>query len=418
MKTVVFLILFLYYPKISGQENNGQFKKIYDLFQRQNYFAARDLYALTKEELSAPYRILTEAILDNAFNRCAISQEKIYSLKDWDNLPDTLVLKALELKTDNAIKLYQYKEAKETIANILTSFKLLLKKDDISSFENGLKIWSALENVPQQRVITEENIQIKMVKDLAGLNNLSLSANNEAVNFIFDTGANLCTASQTTAVRLKMKIFPETIEVRAVTGGVVLANLGVCDELSLGSIKIYNVVFLIMPDKDLYVEQIKYQINAILGYPVIAALNEVKLTRDGDFIVPKNASFFKGSSNMAMKALTPVIDINGNPYTFDTGANTTTLYHAFYIAHMDEINHKYRSKKISFAGTGGLMEFKGFLISHKFRISGKKVILKKIQLLKEQTKKKETVYGNIGQDLIQQFDAMTLNFKDMFIILE
>jgi hypothetical protein len=41
-------------------------------------------------------------------------------------------------------------------------------------------------------------------------------------------------------------------------------------------------------------------------------------------------------------------------------------------------------------------------------------LLKKINLLKSKIKN-ETVYGNIGQDIIRQFSKMTLNFKDMFI---
>jgi hypothetical protein len=65
-------------------------------------------------------------------------------------------------------------------------------------------------------------------------------------------------------------------------------------------------------------------------------------------------------------------------------------------------------------GAGGNVEYEGFVIQHTFHIGDKPIALKKINLLKSKIKN-ETVYGNIGQDIIRQFSKMTLNFKDMFI---
>ncbi|MDM1295724.1 hypothetical protein HX021_15640 [Sphingobacterium sp. N143] len=66
---------------------------------------------------------------------------------------------------------------------------------------------------------------------------------------------------------------------------------------------------------------------------------------------------------------------------------------------------------------GGKAEYEGFKIDHTFPMMGKKITLRNISLLKNKIDK-ETVYGNIGQDLIQQFEKMTLNFNHMFVYFD
>ncbi|RTZ49457.1 hypothetical protein EJ377_02110 [Chryseobacterium arthrosphaerae] len=65
-------------------------------------------------------------------------------------------------------------------------------------------------------------------------------------------------------------------------------------------------------------------------------------------------------------------------------------------------------------GAGGKAEYDGFKVNHTFHILGKEIPLKDISLLKSKINK-ENVYGNMGQDVIRQFNTMTLNFDQMFI---
>lgn len=75
---------------------------------------------------------------------------------------------------------------------------------------------------------------------------------------------------------------------------------------------------------------------------------------------------------------------------------------------------KYQLTKIGMGGAGGKIEHDGFKVDHTFHILGKPILLKNISVLKTKINK-ETVYGNIGQDVIKQFKKMTLNFDHMFI---
>lgn len=82
--------------------------------------------------------------------------------------------------------------------------------------------------------------------------------------------------------------------------------------------------------KQLFIPQIDYQINGILGYPIISALREITITQDGNFTVPKDETKISSQPNMAMDEITPLIFIDGKPFTFDTGATNTILYESYY----------------------------------------------------------------------------------------
>ena len=300
----------------------------------------------------------------------------------------------------------------------MNDYKEFLTDESVLDFENVLKIWTALENTTPQKIDIQGESIIKMEKDLAGLNNLKVSRDKDSLDFIFDTGANLSTTTQSVAKQLRMKIIPVDIEVNTITGAKVQAQLAVCDRLTMGHIEMHNVVFLVLPDEGLSFPQINYQIYGILGFPVIEALKEIRITQDGNFIVPEIESTLTENSNMAMDGLTPLIYIDKKHFTFDTGANKTILYNTFYLENKNEIEINYPLKKINFSGANGMAEFDGFEISQTFTIGKKEVSLDNINLLTKKISESETVYGNIGQDIIQQFDTMILNFNQMFIRFE
>jgi predicted aspartyl protease len=415
-KILVFCLVSLLVISSFGQDGETKFAQIYDLIERDNYFMAKEIYDLQKDDLPKTYQLVTEVFLDNAFNRLAESDNKISSLVNSENnLPDSLILKLYQVKVDNAIKLFDYKEAKKSLEFILRNFRTQLADHQKAEFENSLKIWKALENEPGQKVSINETNRMKMGKDRAGFNNLEIFNDLDTTNFIFDTGANLSTVPESTAKSMGMKILSADLEVGTITGAKVPAKLAVCPEINLGNIEIQNAVFLVLNDSALSFPQIGYKIYGVLGFPVMEALREIQITRDGWFIVPEEQTRIDQPSNMAMNGLTPLIYIDGKHYSFDTGADNTQLYQLYYLENKSEIDENNEPARIRFGGAGGERVFDGFIISPTFDILGRDVTLNDIHLLKEKVKETETVYGNIGQDLIRQFNKMTINFSRMFI---
>lgn len=410
-----YFFLFICIQLNFAQVTSTKFNQLYALIESKDFFVARDQFMFNKTAFSTNEQVFISAILDNAFNKPIASNKKITLLNTaYEKLPDTLQLKIRRIQEDNFVKLKDYAGAKRTTQKILHDFDPLLSTEARDDLRNNLKIWSALEHVRPQHIEINSDTRLKMTKDRAGLKNLKLTVNGDTTSFIFDTGANLSTVSESTAKRLHMDIIRAAIDVNAITGISIKADLAVCKQLKLGHISISDAIFLVFPDSALYIPQINYQINGILGFPVIEALQEVQLTQDDFFIVPKRSTVPKKPSNLAIDGLSPLIAIDGKHYTFDTGAEKTILYAPFYETYKQHIEKHNIPTKIAMGGAGGRVEYDGFVIKHTFNIDDKPITLNNINLLNSKIKD-ETVYGNIGQDIIRQFSKMTLNFKDMFI---
>lgn len=401
------------------RQKKQSFSQICQLIEQKNYFKVKTLYQSVKYELQPEQEIFIEATLDNAFNKPLESNRKIAKLSGLKTtVSDSLMIQLYKVKADNFVKTYDYKQAKNVFSMLLDNYAGLLDQEEKNDFKNSLKLWTALEEQPRQRVAIHKSTRLKFKKDKAGLNNLSVAFENDTADFIFDTGANLSTISKSTASRFKMKIIPANIQVDALTGAKVDAQLAVCEKMNLGNITIENAVFLVFDDPQLAFPQINYQINGILGFPVLEALGEIQITRDGFFVVPLTKTIHPSESNMAMDELTPLINIEGRHFTFDTGADHTILYSRFYAENKKEIDSRYKPITISLGGAGGKESFEGYKLDHTFNVLGKTVKLGNISLLKENIKDKQTVYGNIGQDLIKSFSKMIINFKQMLITFE
>jgi Predicted aspartyl protease len=399
------------------QKSLSYFKEIDSLFKRDAYFDARDRYLETQNDLTEFHRLRAGASIDNVFNRLAASNLKIDTLLSnfRKQLSEQDLHDLFQLKQMNHSKLFEYGRADSTLHVMLTSLRQIMKADEIKDNENSKKIWAALKDQPQQEVLVKGESVLQIKRDRLGLQNLVLTVGSDSLDVIFDTGANLSTVTETTAKRLNIRVMDgTTIDVGSITGQEVKSQLGVCPEFRLGNITVKNAVFLVFPDQALTIPQAKFQINCILGFPVIEAMKEVQLTKSGQFIVPAAPSKHT-EQNMALKYLTPVIYLNAENFTFDTGANTTTLYDTYFKKHRDSIESKYQAMDISLGGAGGHITQKGYQVRFETKINDKPVVLDSVQLLTEKLKDENYFAGNIGQDLIGKFEKMTINFEDMFI---
>ncbi|WP_300685961.1 retropepsin-like aspartic protease [Chryseobacterium sp.] len=415
LRTVLILVLLCISAVGFAQSHSSAFNVMYKQVKVKNFFKARDLFAGNKKELPTAYQYFMEAVLDNAFNKPEESNQKISQLLTLKtSIPDSLMFKLWRIREDNSMKQYNYSEAKRAVQTTLQKYDYLLTDEERKDLKNNLKIWTVLENKPPQKITLNGGTRLKMVKDVAGLKNLKVKVVEDSMNFIFDRGANISTISASTASRLKINVIPADIEVDAITGIAVKADLAVCEKMTFGNIIAENVVFLVFADDALSFPQINYQINGVLGFPVIEALREVQLTQDDYFIVPNTETKINSPSNMAMDGLTPLIFMDGRHFSFDTGSDYTILYAPFYQENKKKIDMKYRLGAVTMGGAGGKIEYPGFKVNYTFHILGKEIPLKNINLLTTKINEK-TVYGNIGQDVIRQFSKMTLNFNQMFI---
>lgn len=417
----ILLVLMLYlacYP-VTAQKNtsNAAYATAQKMIGAKDYFNARDYISQNARHFSKIENLVLKANLDNIFNNPLLSNESIAKVfkESGKVMGDSLKLGLLRLKHANHARLFEYADAYKTAKQILAGPSKFLLEDETADFTNMANIWSLLESQPKQEVIINQAGFVQMTRDKANLANLAVKANAATIDFIFDTGANLSTVTQSTAEKMGMNVLGGSIEVGSITGAVVQAKMAVCKEFALGNIVVKNAIFLVFPDDALAFPQIGYQINGILGFPVIEAMGEIQITKADEFIIPHRVTP-KNGQEMALDFLIPVIKMGDEHYTFDTGAVGTSLHTKYFEKHKAEITSKYKLSDIEFGGAGGMTTVKGYVINFMPTINGKTITIDNVQLLTEDTGKGDKFfYGNIGQDLIKQFDKMTISFRGMFI---
>lgn len=393
------------------------YQQIDSLLSHQCYFEARDLFATQSKHLSEKEFLLSQAQLANYFNNPSVSNKAIEKLTNQfeQQLSDSIRCNLLELQNINDARLGRYADAAKSIQILLDQYSLYLSETEKSDYQQTLIIWQSLAHEAPQKVVIPVTDSIKVSRDKANLANVKVE--NGAVNeyFVFDTGANISTITESTAQKFGMKLLSETLKVTAITGIKIESKMAICPKLILGKAEIYNAYFLVFPDSALSFPSIDYQIHGILGFPVIEALKEIQIGKDDYLTIPKQKSK-SPDLNLALDFLTPVICINHDSYTFDTGAKTSMLYQPYYMKYMKNSNVDYAHKSAHFGGAGGQITKEALLTDLSGLVSGKPFSIKNLSVFSDNFNAEHTSYfGNLGQDLIQQFNRMTINFENMFI---
>ncbi|MGE5399099.1 MAG: pepsin/retropepsin-like aspartic protease family protein, partial [Ignavibacteriales bacterium] len=363
--------------------------------------------------------------VSNKFNQLekSIDYIKKYIDKTGNNSSAEYMTESYDILADNYVKSYQYRKAAESYQIILDRFTSYLDEAKVEDIRNSVKLWKAFSEVPPQSVRLNGDTKIKTEKDKVGLTNIPVEINGNKLGFIFDTGAGISSITKSYANMLHFRIVDDSIAVNAFTGNVVYASLGIAPAVKIGNAVIENSVFLVFNDSDLSVPSLNYQCRGIIGFPVIESLGEVTLTRTDSLIIPERAGRHL-LQNMCLAGLSPIIlgEFNGRKLSFnlDTGAKNSVLYQPFFQNFEQSIKENSEMQTRELAGAGGSKKLTVYRLKNfSINISGRSAGLEQVTVLTEPLDENNRYfYGNLGQDIIGQFNRMTLNFETMSLILE
>jgi len=210
------------------------------------------------------------------------------------------------LLDDSYFKLYEYYKAAQVDQILLKKYIKCLGKDEVDDIKNKFTIRNALKNIPAQQTIIKESTTINWTKNSVGLTQIPVGTGASKCLAVFDTRANISTISKTYADKLRLHMLNVSYnEGSGATGIQFKTSMGIADSLNIGSIIVKNVLFQVMPDSILYIAPIKLQLNVIIGYPVIAQLQEIHLFKDGRMTIPLSPSQ-RPLHNLALDQLDPV----------------------------------------------------------------------------------------------------------------
>jgi len=398
----------------------AQVSSLEELYKTHQYFALRDeVNRRTDDRL--PDFLFYRGVVANRFNRLEESIRFLTAYRETKNAEK--VCDAYEILADDYVKTYRYARAAEMYKTQLTVCKDKLSEEELADINNSYGLWKALENVPAQALSVNGRTRLQGTRDKAKLLNFAVEVGGTKMDFVFDTGAELSTITASTASRLGLKIIEASVSVGSSSDIKVNSKLAVAPELKLGNIIVRNVIFLVLDDRSLFFPAANYQINGIIGFPIIEAIGSVTISRH-DVLTTDHVERSTSEPNMALEELKPLVQatIGGEKMIFllDSGAVSSTFYPAFLKAREKEIVKAGTRRKMRLGGAGGSKEVHAYFMKNlEMIIGGKTVRLAKAEVLTEAINDdSREFYGNIGQDVIKQFDKMTLDLKNMQLIFQ
>lgn len=327
-----------------------------ELYKAKQYFDLQD--AVNQQTQASANYLFYKAVVANSFNDPKRSTELLLKFLKKDRAAGRTAREAYELLADNYVKTHQYVKAADTYKMLLEKFADSLESAARESYANLGGLWGALRHEPAQTVSMKGETVIQGTRDKARLLNIAVEASGQKMDFIFDTGAGLSTMTVSTAQKLGLKIIESDVSVGSSTDINVKSKLAVAPEVRIGNIVVRNVVFLVMEDKTLYVAPISYQINAIIGFPVIKGLGRVTIGRNDELRFSTSKDATKAGPNMALEGLKPLVAASYNNkrviFAFDTGATRTTFYPSFYSGSSEPARAAATEYTLRSGGAGGI----------------------------------------------------------------
>ena len=328
---------------------------------------------------------------------------------------------ALQALADDYTKSFQYGDAAQADDDLLTHFSSQLEPVELKTTKDDAGLVRILREAPPQTLTWDGPVKLKTERNPLDSVNVALTVNGVQGPWLLDTGANLSVVSKSFAERLGLKFLPGVAQAQGgLTGIENPLRVALLPTLQMGGASLHNVVVMVLDDANLNISLGKqaYQINGIIGYPVFQALGTITFLHDSEFEAGDEARAAGTGARMYMNHLTPIVEckVEGRdlPFSFDTGASSTDLLVRYYQQFHSASKGWKRSKTMS-AGAGGVVKRKIYIQPQvKLGIGDKTATLEKVPIYTSGTGTDiADLYGNLGQDLVANFESFTLDFSTM-----
>lgn len=328
---------------------------------------------------------------------------------------------ALECLADDFTKIYRYADAAKAFDDLLAHFASELAPADLQNDRDNSGVVHLLKAAPPQTISLDGPVRLKTQRDATGDLDADLRVNGASEHWLLDTGANMSVVTVSFAKRLGVQPLPGYGQTSSgVTGIENPLQVAVLPELKFGSATVHNVVLLILDDENLNVgtENGNYQIEAVLGYPVLQALGAVTFSQDGTLEAGPGTAPPGAAARVFMDGLVPMIEcgVSGKNLLFDldTGANGSMLSVRYFKDFNAQLSSWKRGKNEGY-GAGGIKVRDVYIVpALELKVGDKTATLHGIPIFTSPVGTSiDDVYGNLGQDMLAGFKSFTLDFAHM-----
>jgi Aspartyl protease len=390
-----------------------------ELYQTDRIFLLRD--ALEQPGWPESETLFYRAVLEGRFGHESTAVDALR--KFLSTQPDPyLGQKANEELASALAWLARYKDA----ADALTEALRLTPLDEVGreGTDNARAMFESLSDVAPQTVRFGPEVVVQARHNGLGSWNVPLQVNGIAGEWIFDTGANFSTVTESEAARIGLEVRDSVTYVKGSTEKKNPLRLAVARELVLGSVHVNNVVLLVLPDQALRVGVPKHdiQISGILGIPVIRSLGSVKVSAQGEVRIQGDHTRAPGDPNMFLDGFDPLVEARHSSQRLqmflDTGANSTNAYPSLRETLSKDETAELKATQDRTGGAGGTVTRDAEVLPIlRLSILGETVGMKKVTFsLNQPSGDKGRRDGVLGTDALAS--GFSLDFRAMRLQIE
>jgi predicted aspartyl protease len=252
----------------------------------------------------------------------------------------------------------------------------------------------------------------------------------------FDTGAEITVLSASTAKAWGVTMLDGTAKLHGYDGGAFSAQPGFIPSLTIGKAELHNVAVYITADENLYVPQIKHQVHALLGYPVVAALGRLTFAKDGLLTVSvqfvprdlnKSAALWMADHSL-LAALGTQVVMSGDKVTggagtrlfvLDSGSGSTYLTDRYLAEHTNVFHGTPPEAAILIGAGGGVATIPAYAADGvPLFAGGTLLVLNGQHILTQPTASAiEPFFGLIGHDVLGSVTSYTVDLRNMTLTI-
>jgi predicted aspartyl protease len=332
---------------------------------------------------------------------------------------------ALHSLADDYIKTYRYNEAVQAYEELLHKFASHMNKAERQSAEDDYHTVLLIRNAPPQTVSFDGRIDLAIHRNpVLDSIEANLTIHGAEQSWLLDTGANFSTVSASFANKLGVRISQDVAQTRGMTGAENKLHVALLPEMKLGGATIRNIVLLVLDDNNLKVpagKTMRYQINAILGYPVLQALQRITFTQDGHFIAGPDSPSGPDGATLYLDELTPLLECRVENrrvlFSFDTGADQSVLSDRYHRDFPEDFKGL-KKKPYAMFGAGGLKKMTAYYLPEvQLRVGQAHPVMHNLPVVPVMGWDLDRLYGNLGRDLVDSYRSFTIDFERMRFLL-
>jgi hypothetical protein len=386
------------------------------LRQARDFFTLRERLEASGAAVTLPV-LVARAVVAHAFNDASGSNDAIATVLAHPALPDTLDLQLRNVQTVNHLRRHDYARGLAAADSLIERHEGRADAEQLEDIRNLPKLLVALADAPPQTMRAAGPSTIRL-----SAGHLPVALGDSARNYALDTGANFSVIMRSEAEALGLEVRWAGVEMATTTDLRVTADVAVAASLRIGAMEFRDVAFVVVDDAAFTFGD--FRVPAVIGFPVIEAMGEVRIRPAGEVIVPVTPPS-RSVGNLALDGLRPLTTVRWEGEALicqlDTGADDTDFYEPFFrrFRPVLEENGIHTTRRIT--GVGGPRELPVLELPRMvLAVGDTTAAIEAVGVITTpitQTERQNYLDCNIGRDVLDQFAEYIINFRDMSFLL-